>query len=412
MPRVGIVADDLTGAADTALQFVRAGWQTEMQLRPGASDAQVLAVTTDSRTLNAADAGKAVAGAVAQLRGSGVAHLYKKIDSTLRGQLRPEVRAAVEAWSTNAIAVVCPAFPEMGRTLVDGRLCVNGMPVSDTALSADPITPVVESHVPTLLGASYVAQKEGQSARSLADVIAASAPMVVVDAANDDQLKHLAEAVALLGPHVIPVGSAGLARHLARAWKVDERIPLGISSEASVVKDTITSRITIVIVTSLQDVARRQAAAVAAAGAVHGQPAPADLIDDDAWGRWSTKICDSLGLHSTLLLTAPLDRRPHLPPELIPERFADVTARIIRKAGAGACGVVVTGGDGARAVARTLDATGFQILGEVTNGVPLGRLVGGPADGLRFVTKAGGFGDADTLLQAVQVIGATDRSFA
>jgi uncharacterized protein YgbK (DUF1537 family) len=409
MLRVGIVADDLTGAADTALQFVRAGWQTELQLRPGGGDAQVVAVTTDSRTLDATDAASAVAAAVAQLRGTGVAHLYKKIDSTLRGHLRAEVRAALEAWSPNAIAVVCPAFPEMGRALIDGRLCVNGVPVSDTALAADPITPVVESHVPTLLGAAHVTRTNGESVRALADRIQASGPVLVVDASGEDDLERLAEAVALLGPHVIPVGSAGLARHLARVWTFKEPVSLRRSPESSVVKDPVVKdRITIVIVTSLQDMARRQAGAVAAAGAVHGEPAPADLIDDDAWGRWSAKIFDNLGMHSTLLLTAPLDRRPHLSPELIPERFADLTAGIVKKAGAGACGVVVTGGDGARAVAHALDATGFQILGEVTNGVPLGRLVGGPADGLRFVTKAGGFGDADALLQAVHFVGATE----
>jgi len=162
-----------------------------------------------------------------------------------------------------------------------------------------------------------------------------------------------------------------------------------------------------VIVTSLQDAARRQAAVVSAAGAVHREPALADLIEEEAWERWSAKILDNLGVGSTLLLTAPLDRRKDLPPDLIPGRFADLAARVIGKVGVPISRVVVTGGDCARAVAHALDATGFQILGEVTSGVPAGTLVGGPAHGLRFVTKAGGFGDADTLLRAVEVIGAT-----
>src|SRR6188472_4437131 len=114
MLRVGILADDLTGAADTALQFVRAGWRTDLQLRPGKSDAQVVAVTADSRNLSAPDAAKAVVAAVGQLRQAGVTHLYKKIDSTLRGQIRAEVLAALNAWAGDAIAVVCPAYPAMG----------------------------------------------------------------------------------------------------------------------------------------------------------------------------------------------------------------------------------------------------------------------------------------------------------
>jgi uncharacterized protein YgbK (DUF1537 family) len=295
MIRVGIVADDLTGAADTASQFVRTGWQTELQLRPGASAAQVVAVTTDSRCLTASDAAKTVTDAVAHLRKVGVTHLYKKVDSTLRGHLRAEITAALDSWSPNAIAVVCPAFPAMGRTLVAGRLCVNGVPVSESGPGVDPLAPVSESHVPTLIGGSHVAHEPGASARTLADRIAASGRIVVVDAADDGQMQRLAEAVALLDSRTISVGSAGLAGCLARVWNVGKNIPLGIPSVTSAVKGAITSRIAIVIVTSLQDVARRQAAAVAAAGATHGQPAPSDLIEDDAWERWSGEILDGLG---------------------------------------------------------------------------------------------------------------------
>jgi uncharacterized protein YgbK (DUF1537 family) len=265
---------------------------------------------------------------------------------------------------------------------------------------------VAESHVPTLVGGSHIAHEPEESVRTLADRIAAGGRVVVVDAADDDRLQRLAEAVALLGSRAISVGSAGLARHLARVWHAEKGLPLCVSSVSSVVKDTVVkSRITLVIVTSSQDVARRQAAAVAKDGATCGQPAPNDLIDDDAWERWSATILDSLGTSApTLLLTAPFDRQEHLPAALIPERFADLTARIIRKAAGQVSGVVVTGGDGARAVARALGASGLRILGEVTSGVPVGTLIGGPADGLHLVTKAGGFGESDTLLQAARAV--------
>jgi uncharacterized protein YgbK (DUF1537 family) len=264
---------------------------------------------------------------------------------------------------------------------------------------------VTESHVPTLLGSSQITHKDEESARDLADRINTSGPVVAVDAADDNQLRRLAEAVVLLGSRAIAVGSAGLAFHLAHAWKAGETLPLPVASEPFEVKDTITGRITLVIVTSLQDVARRQAAAVAAAGAVHRQPAPSDLLEAGAWERWSSEILKELPSNdSTVLVTAPPDRRTHLPADLIPGRFADLTSRVIEQAGARIDGVVVTGGDGARAVAHALEATGFQIRGEVTSGVPVGTLTGGRADGLPFVTKAGGFGDATTLLEAVAAV--------
>src|SRR5215213_1732222 len=213
--RIGIVADDLTGAADTAVQFLRNGWNTELQLQPHPTRARVIAVTTDSRNLALADAAVTVAAAVRQLRDAGATHLYKKIDSTLRGQVAAEIDATLKSWSADGVAVVCPAFPGTGRTVMGGELRVSGVPVGETALARDPVTPVKESHIPTLLGATGIAAGGGEGAREFADRLTTSGRIVVVDACNEDDLQRLAEALALVGPHVIAVGSAGLARHLA-----------------------------------------------------------------------------------------------------------------------------------------------------------------------------------------------------
>src|SRR4029079_15784239 len=122
-------------------------------------------------------------------------------------------------------------------TVVGGRLLLNGVPVSETALARDPVTPVTESDLPTLLAASHVANNAADSAQTLAERIRACAPMVVVDAADDEQLQRLAEAVVLLGSHAISVGSAGLASQLARAWSSEMLAALRSSSESSVAKD-------------------------------------------------------------------------------------------------------------------------------------------------------------------------------
>jgi uncharacterized protein YgbK (DUF1537 family) len=388
MNRIGIIADDLTGASDTAVQFVRVGWDTELQLRPYATRASVIAITTDSRNQSAPDAANAVAATVTRLREAGITHIYKKIDSTLRGHVSAEVQAALRNWSPRAIAIVCPAFPAAGRTVIDGELRVNGVPVAQTATSSDPVSPVTESHIPTMLRAGHVVRESAESAQDFAERITRGGRVVVVDATTDDDLRWLATAVVLLGADAIPVGSAGLARHLASAWRTETAVPA------------------VVIVTSLQDVARRQAAAVEGAGAFRYEPAPADLIDDRAWMRSSSKILDELDQsHATLLLTAPTDRSRSLPATLIPNRFAELTARIITQRARGSiAGVVVTGGDGARALVDGLGATGITLRDEVAAGVPIGTLVGGRAEGLPVVTKAGGFGNEDALVQAVQAV--------
>jgi len=273
---------------------------------------------------------------------------------------------------------------------------VNGVDVAKTAVASDPVTPVTESHIPTMLGAAHVGHASLETAERLAERLNNSGRIVVVDATSDDDLRRLAEALALLGSKAFAVGSAGLARHLASTWR---------SPAAPAV----------VLVTSLQDAARRQATAVENAGAFRFEPAPTDLVDDRAWARLSAKILDQLDeTNATVLLTAPVDRSRGLPAALIPQRFAELTARIIahrahrthatHRPSGRISGIVVTGGDGARALVDALDASAINLRDEVVTGVPIGTLVGGPADGLAVVTKAGGFGDDNALVQAVEIV--------
>lgn len=169
-PYIGIVADDLTGSGDTAVQFVRAGWATQLSVGgaeqaladPAVRQAEVLAVTTHSRPLAAADAAAVVRGEVERLRAAGVQRLYKKVDSTLRGAFKAEIDAARLAWGEDAIAVVCPAFPVTGRTVRQGVLYVGDRPVTETSAATDPVTPVTESHIPTLLGCAQLAAQAGK----------------------------------------------------------------------------------------------------------------------------------------------------------------------------------------------------------------------------------------------------------
>jgi len=401
-PAIAIVADDLTGSGDTAVQFVRAGWSTHLSIGgadealagPATAGVEVLAVTTNSRALAPEAAASVVRDNVRRLRTAGVTRLYKKVDSTLRGAFKAEVDAAREAWGPDTVAVICPAFPATGRTVQAGVLYVNGKPVTETSAATDPVTPVTESHIPTLLGCAHVAQHDGDTPEALAARIRQAGPTVAVDAASDADLERLARAIGLLGAQALPVGAGGLAAPLARVWA-------GADQSAPVV----------VVVTSQHSAARAQAAALQAAGADTWTPSLADLADDAAWQAWSQPL---LAAHAqapaeagTLLLLAPEGQRDGLDSETVAERLGGLAAQLI--AASQAAGVVATGGDGARSVLLALGARGIALVDEVMGGVPLGTLTGGTAAGLPVVTKAGGFGAEDVLVRAVRAI--RDRRF-
>src|SRR5215211_3995165 len=146
MPQLVIVADDLTGAADTGACFASAGFATVIPLSGTTMpNADVVVLSTDSRDMSASDAARAVTAAVVRLtpekRGgcqgrsdADCVWFYKKIDSALRGHPRDELFAALQATGARR-AVVAPAFPAEGRTTVGGRQHVGGVPVESSGIA-------------------------------------------------------------------------------------------------------------------------------------------------------------------------------------------------------------------------------------------------------------------------------------
>lgn len=395
-PYIAIVADDLTGSGDTAVQFVRAGWPTQLSVGraaqalsdPRARSAEVIAVTTHSRALAADEAAAVVHDDVAALRAAGVLRMYKKVDSTLRGSFKAEIEAARRAWRDDAIAVVCPAFPATGRTLKDGVLYVDGRPVTETSAATDPVTPVTQSHVPTLLDANHIAPQPDETAAALAERIVRAGSIVVVDAATTDDMDRLASAIALIGERALPVGSGGLAAPLARLWAhADSQGPV------------------VVVVTSQHSGAREQADALCGEGARRWAPSLDDMADEPSWLAYCEGVmAEALAEASqaTWLLLAPEGTRVDLDSDVVAMRLGQLAARLVLECRA--AGVVATGGDGASAVLNALGAGGIALVDEVTGGMPLGTLTGGPAQGLPVVTKAGGFGAVDVLIRAARAV--------
>ncbi len=131
-----VIADDLTGAADTGVQFLPVCAPVflvdhrrldAVALRAAAPAA--LTVFTNSRALPAGDARRAAAAAGRAIRRLGPARVYKKIDSALRGNIGTELEGVMEALEL-PLSFIAPAFPDQGRTTVGGIHCIHGVPVA------------------------------------------------------------------------------------------------------------------------------------------------------------------------------------------------------------------------------------------------------------------------------------------
>ena len=134
-----IVADDLTGACDTGTLFAGRS-SVPLAIWPRApSPGEVRVIDTESRARAAGESARRVLSAVARAPAT---HLFKKIDSTLRGRIGAEVEALMSAAGVCS-ALVCPAFPAQGRVVVDRVLLVRGTPVSATTIGLDPEFPEI-----------------------------------------------------------------------------------------------------------------------------------------------------------------------------------------------------------------------------------------------------------------------------
>src|SRR5919106_3839061 len=218
---IAVIADDLTGAADTGVQFVRAGYRTAVFFRATEvieDNLDAVVFDTDSRAMPAGFAAKRVVDAAHAARGARI--VYKKLDSTLRGNVAAELAAALGGARRDRV-IVAPAFPAAGRTTVGGIQRVHGVPVDETEMVNDPHTPVGEAHIPSLLAEAF-SSVGALSVEDLADPDLVRRALqdhecVVADAERDADLEALVRAVPDPA-RVLWAGSAGLAFALGRVY--------------------------------------------------------------------------------------------------------------------------------------------------------------------------------------------------
>jgi uncharacterized protein YgbK (DUF1537 family) len=390
---------------DSSGYFASLGFSTVVVLDPNFScDATVLVITTNSRAEDPKVARERVRQA---MHGMAERVVYKKIDSTLRGNIGEELQVAVAAMASEKV-VVAPAFPAVGRTTVDGILLVNGVPVAETQFARDPISPVKESSIPRLLEQSMhckigcVSTDEIEAGPEALQQTISHKPenVVVCDVAAASHLSGIARAAALAGGHWLLCGSGGLARelHLLLAdvprteKKQTDGQPVGPA---------------LVVVGTRNQVAANQ---LLKARDELGMPLlnleTEKLNTEEVLsGRPESvlKEADTLiGEGKGVAISSTFSR--YIP--TLKQSMAGIMAEIV----AGIlvshkfAGLFLSGGDIAVEVCRRLKVSAIRVHGEVEPGVPAGELIGGQYQGMRVVTKAGGFGTEEAMVKAISYL--------
>lgn len=235
---VGIIADDLTGANDTALQFHQKGANTKILLDSECAPkikagSEVWALSSESRNVSPQDAILRVEKAVSTFTENfSFDYFYKKIDSTLRGHIALETLTVLNILEYDA-AVIMPAFPQEGRITVGGYHLAKGVPIGRTEIAIDPHSPITESHVPTLLRSQLgqesadivgtidlrtVMNGAGPILMKLNELINEGKKLIVVDSTSLVDIEQVALAIKKCDKKILPTGTAAGAQVLSKYW--------------------------------------------------------------------------------------------------------------------------------------------------------------------------------------------------
>jgi len=417
-----VVADDLTGTLDTGHGFAARGRGVEAHLADTGdesglpTDADVLAVDTDSR-----DAGPATAASAVRsiLDRSDPRLVYKKVDSTLRGNVVPEIDAALAEQGT-AFAVVAPAFPSTGRTTRDGVHRVEGTPLAEAGygVEASSLPDVLSAsaysveHLPlSVVDGGHAAVTAWLDERARPD----GTPVVVAcDAVTDAHLAAIAAGADGVDGDPLYVGSGGLAEHVAVPREPSPPSPPECDGTG-----------VLGVVGSVNPRTLDQLAAVPSGDVVQVDPAEAVRDPTAAADAVTGDLRRVLRERGRAVVTGALDQTDTEQSAAAAAALADEdgaavdagdrVARALATAAARTVGdgtdfdphgLVLTGGDIARATLTALGATGLGLTGEaVDDGLPVGWVADGPLAGTRVVTKAGGFGGRRSIVNSIERLG-------
>ncbi len=417
--KLAVISDDYTGANDTAVQFSKKNLKSIVITNPEYIDkileeCDVLIVDTESRFNDRETAYRKTFRAGKILQGKGIAHIYKKLDSTMRGNIGAEIAGVMD--STGAeIAFVVPALPSNGRITVDGNIYVNGVLLSETEVSADPKNPVAESYIPRIISRQTnkkidliyhreILSGKNNLAQEINHLISKGVQIIVIDAKSRHDLELIASVITSIDRRSLFVGSSGLAAHLTNY------------------PDTGMSKSNIIISGSVSEITRKQVEYAEKKLSVEIADVDTEKLfsqeeRDQEKKRITGIIRDSALNGSDIIIRS--SSAANTPDKSFEagEKYGMNRARVSESIASflgelakfaleetSLNGIMLTGGETAIHAAGHLNITGTMIYDEVLPGVPYGRFLDKKYENVTVVTKAGAFGKEDTLVEVLKFL--------
>ena len=417
MPKLLVIADDLTGANDAGAQFAKSGTSSFVTTNRQPNFAElyerfeVVVVDSESRHLPADEARSHIFSLVSRARRAGITYFYKKTDSTMRGNIGSELEALLHASGKSMLCFV-PALPQHGRTTRNGIQFLGGKPLHESAFAHDPRNPIRESRV-----ANILAQQSQMPTRLISldhlgelHLSAQHNGFVVFDAEVEGDLRKVGEAIKRIGRLHVLAGTAGFVECLPDLieFRKTERPDLSYRLPMLVVNGSLNE-------VSLQQLAHAERSGfpwqriapeilLASDGAESSLADTLVNVTGDILSQGNDVLLRSVRHRDELSSFAATPAASGLSHLEIHERVARNTGRLVRRllARSRVELLLVFGGDTLVGIASELRWPGFLPHGELLPGITVSEVAG--SNGLVVISKSGGFGAESVLTQIQEIL--------
>lgn len=401
--KLGIIADDFTGASDIALTLAEGGMRCVQYVGiptdPAATDIDAGIVSLKSRTIAAKSAVEQSLAACDWLLAQGCRQIVFKVcstfDSTIEGNIGP-VAAALAARLGETQVFVCPALPENGRSVYQGHLFVNDKLLNECGMQDHPLTPMTDPDLRRVLAAQTdwdVAHMPLAQVTAGADAISANLPdtpaMIIVDAVDNNDLRTIALAA---GDRKLLVGGSGIALGLPANFDVTDSVPHwgAINGPGAILSGSCS------IATRAQVAAYAQ---MAPARDISPEAIMEGDLDVEGIATWVLQQDRPALIYSSADPTTVKSAQDRFGRAALADAidgfFTDLTSALVRN---GLARLVVAGGETSGAVVAGLGVSAFEVGPRVAAGVPLLR----PTERtLALALKSGNFGGPHFFAEAL-----------
>lgn len=236
--RVGVVADDVTGANDIGIMFKKGGYRSavfplnllaDCDMAEEIKNLEVIIIDTDSRFDTPKEAKEKVRRATELLKSLDCQRYFNKTCSVFRGNVGAEFDQMQDTLSLDCSMVIA-GFPKNGRTTVDGIHYVYGEKLENSQFSKDPIHKMTVSSLeeiihrqssrPVGLITFRDLDKGYEYAKARKEALKKSCAYVLFDVRDQEDLKLIAEIVAD-EPNIC--GSSAIGEELPRVYEKKDK---------------------------------------------------------------------------------------------------------------------------------------------------------------------------------------------